>query len=268
MKKLTVIAVLSILICTACVNQNVPREGDTNSLEGLQQMGARGTASTPKKNASLIREEAVRETALTVGAQAGLAYRAEQLNKVLNERGELLSRVFNFRAMMLPHNVLPPVLSEGRQSLNLADNNTIRLADRVYKIESQARFVTGVPDWRDYLAMNFSPPERPNDTLLPKTHKERAVWKENIEIAWRDGFKQAESIYLENLARLKRDYNGMVLYRKLLAQGMVSAPYVAKTNLGVTGGGSDMRVNDQVLRITALPNLQPQSKNWQPVFTK
>ncbi len=37
---------------------------------------------------------------------------------------------------------------------------------------------------------------------------------------------------------------------------MISPPFVARTELGITGDGDDMRVNDQVLRIVELPKLQ------------
>ena len=60
----------------------------------------------------------------------------------------------------------------------------------------------------------------------------------------------------------------MLLYRKLLQEKMVSPPYVSKTNLGVTGNGSDMRINDQVLRIAELPKLQTDSNNWQAIVVK
>ena len=43
---------------------------------------------------------------------------------------------------------------------------------------------------------------------------------------------------------------------------MVSSPYVAETDMGVTGGGSDLTVSDRVLRITAFPTLQNDSQNW------
>jgi defect-in-organelle-trafficking protein DotC len=58
----------------------------------------------------------------------------------------------------------------------------------------------------------------------------------------------------------------MVLYRTLRAQNIVSAPFVSRTELGVTGGGENMNVNDQVLRITALPALEPNSTRWQPAL--
>ena len=74
--------------------------------------------------------------------------------------------------------------------------------------------------------------------------------------------QQAELIYKENLGRLKRDYEGMIRYRTLLAQNMVSPPFVGQLDMGVTGGGSDLTVNDRILRITALPALQADSRNW------
>jgi len=84
-------------------------------------------------------------------------------------------------------------------------------------------------------------------------------------MGWQKGIEQAYSIFRQNLARLKRDYNGMILYRKLLQEKMVSPPFVSRTELGVTGDGNDMHVNYQVLRITALPRLQTDSRHWRAV---
>ena len=54
----------------------------------------------------------------------------------------------------------------------------------------------------------------------------------------------------------------MIRYRTLLAQNMVSPPYVAEMNMGVTGGGSDLTAGDRLLRITAFPTLQNNSQDW------
>ena len=67
---------------------------------------------------------------------------------------------------------------------------------------------------------------------------------------------------------MTRDMIGMILYRKLLAENMVSPPFVAKAQLGVTGDATQLRINDQVLRITAQSELQPDSKQWMPILTK
>jgi len=125
--------------------------------------------------------------------------------------------------------------------------------------------VTAPPTWRDYLWMNYSPPDRPNASLLPRDQEEQKVWDQAYEQGWKDGVVQANQIFSENMGRLKRDYNGMILYRKLLAQKMVTPPFVAKSELGVTGDVNEVRVNDQVLRITATSELVPNSKRWKSI---
>ncbi|MBS0350840.1 MAG: type IV secretory system conjugative DNA transfer family protein, partial [Proteobacteria bacterium] len=161
----------------------------------------------------------------------------------------------------------PPVLEESNNSLNLASDDAIRLAAKTYRIVSPARFVTGAPNWRSYLWMNYSKPAVPDRTLLPKNQAEAQIWNRFIKEGWQNGVQQANAIFASNLNRLRRDYNGMVLYRKMLAQNMVSAPYVAKADLGVTGDSHEMRIDDQVLRITANSELQTDSSKWQPILT-
>ena len=101
----------------------------------------------------------------------------------------------------------------------------------------------------------------------PKIKGKLQVWNRFIREGWQNGIQQANAIFAANLNRLRRDYNGMVLYRKLLAQGMVSAPFVAKADLGVTGDSKEMRIDDRILRITAHSELQTDSSKWQPILT-
>ena len=135
-------------------------------------------------------------------------------------------------------------------------------------IISQARFATTPPNWHDYLWMTYTKPDVPSKFLLPRNKEEHRVWKRAIQTGWEKGIQQAYSIFQQSLARLKRDYQGMLLYRKLLQEKMVSPPYVSTTALGVTGNGTDMRINDQVLRITELPKLQTDSANWKAIVVK
>jgi len=93
------------------------------------------------------------------------------------------------------------------------------------------------------------------------------IWKKYVDEGWKCGIQQADTIFRENVGRLKRDYEGMVRYRTLLAQYMVSPPFVAQLDMGVTGGGSDLTVNDRVLRITAFPALQSDSHIWKTEIT-
>lgn len=256
---------LSAILLSACTSSSYMGMGDTGSLSGLLSMGCR---KCPSGDVSKIREMALKETALTVGAQSGLACRARVIDEELNRNARNLDTVFDFNSLILEHNILPPVLLEGRSTFNLADTHTIRLSDRNYKIAKQARFITTPPNWRQYLWMDFVKPEPPHMTLLPKTKEEQQIWCTYVEKGWKNGIEQANIILEENLARIKEDFVGMILYRKLLAMNMVSPPFVTHTDLGVTGNGSELHIDDRVLRITALPTLNINSEEWRAAVAK
>lgn len=240
------------------------QSGGVDNLPELKRLSADSVQESTQKKVGAIREQAIQDMALSLGAQAGLADRAKAINAILDRQDKQLSRAFNFHLLLLPHNVLPPVLVEGRETLKLDDEETIRLADRTYKILKQARFVTAPPTWRDYLWLSYKKPETPHHSMLPENHLEQRIWDKYVTQGWEEGVRQADTIFAENLARLKEEYAGMVLYRNLLTQGMVSAPYVGRSELGVTGDSANLRVNDQILRITALPALQTNSQRWHP----
>ncbi len=209
-----------------------------------------------------VRANMLRETALSLGARGGLAERAYEINQMLLHNEWVLYRIFNFNGMLLPDNVLPPVLAKGKNPLTLAANDVIRVADEQYEIVSQARFITAAPTWRDYLWMSYSKPEIPDKSLLPRNKYERQLWKKDLAEGWDAGRDQADVIYTENLSKLTRDMNGMILYRTLLAKNMVTPPYVSKLNMGITGDNKDMSINDRILRITAFPQFQHDGNNW------
>lgn len=262
------ILVFALLVC-ACAPTTNRQIGDTDSLAGLQAMAntksttVRGLPTTGK-----IREMALKETALSLGAQSGLAWRAKYIDDQLVNQTRNLDAIYDFNALVLEHNVLPPVLLEGRNTLNLADTQTIRVSDRTYKVSKQAHFITTPPDWRQYLWMDYKKPDYPHITLLPKTKEECLVWKTYVEKGWEKGVDQANTILEESISRIKEDFTGMILYRKLLAMNMVSPPYVSNTELGVTGDGDEIHIDDRVLRITALPALNINSEEWRAAVAK
>lgn len=239
-----------------------------SSLETARWVPAQPGSSTGQVHYSNLRLKILEESSMGVGAQGGLAWASEKINCGLETDKKHLETIFNFNAMMLSHGVLPPVLEEGSYTLNLADPTTIRVSDRTYRIVQQARFATTPPNWREYLHMTYTKPCLPDRTLLPRNDEEARIWRKGVHCGWEKGIEQAYNIFHQNLARLKRDYHGMVIYRKLLQEKMISQPFVARTELGVTGDGSDMRVNDQVLRIVALPKLQTNSKCWRAIVVK
>jgi defect in organelle trafficking protein DotC len=219
-------------------------------------------------NDKKLRYKAIQDIALSIGAQSGLAWQSKNIDEQLMRQVSTLNKIYSFNLIILDHNILPPVLLEGRNVFNLADRNTIRIADRRYKIAKQAHFVTTAPTWRQYLWMDYMKPERPSESLLPQDAYEQQVWDYYVSIGWYEGVLQAGNIFSNNVARLKEDFSGMILYRKLLAQNMVSPPYVAQTELGITGDQGEINIDDQVLRITALPQLNTDSNDWNPVVAE
>lgn len=237
--------------------------GDTASI-AAQKENLRNASGSGTSNLAIgaLRAQALRETALSIGARGGLAERASQINATLIGYEPVLARVFPFSGILLDDNILPPVLIEARNVLNLSGGDAIRIADRNYKIIAQARFVTAAPTWREYLWMAYEMPDLPDRSLLPRNKPERMMWERDLEEGWQAGSRQADLIYTENINRLVRDFKGMILYRRLLAQNMVSEPFVATMDMGVTGDGSDMTINDRVLRITSFPELQTSGDTW------
>lgn len=253
----------AVVILAGCSSYSTDGSDELVKLKSYRSL-SRSTVEEEKVNE--IRHMSLRNTAMSLGARGGLSFRANKINAMLNKNGAQLDRVFNFAPLVLEHNILPPVLIEGRNTLTKDNGSTLRLADRSYTIIQQARFITTVPNWRDYLLMNYLEPETPDRSLLPKNGAEAEIWDRYIQEGWSAGIAQAQTIYQENLAKLKRDIQGMIRYKTLLNQNMVSAPYVATTELGITGNSSAMTVNDRVLRITALPELQ--ASNWHTEITE
>ncbi|MCH9769821.1 MAG: type IV secretion system DotC family protein [Gammaproteobacteria bacterium] len=262
------LAAIALSGCGPLDNSHSYGAADTEHLNAM--IGYVNVKKLPAGSTSInqIRYKALEETATQLGATGALAWRSKNINSALELQANYLDRVFDFNQLMLPNSVLPPVLVEANDELNQDSSDTLRLASKIYKIEAPARFVTAPPNWRNYLWMNFKKPALPSHTLLPNSRAEANTWNYFLKQGWQQGLQQADQIFEVNLNRLKRDYAGMILYRKLYSEHIVSAPFVAKADLGVTGNKDELRINDRVLRITAGSALQTNSKKWLPVLTK
>ena len=84
---------------------------DTTNLSSLEKIRVQPTAVGKKTELSKLRITSLEETAMTIGAQGGLAWAADQMNSHMNADTKYLDSIFNFNAMVLSHGVMPPVLS-------------------------------------------------------------------------------------------------------------------------------------------------------------
>ncbi|MGX9960636.1 type IV secretory system conjugative DNA transfer family protein [Xanthomonas euvesicatoria] len=211
-----------------------------------------------------LRLEALKSGALAYGTQAGFQRRTFEIANVTRKQGAQLDQVYNFSGLLLDSNVVPPVLVESRDALKVGGETSLRLSDHTYTIIKQAHFTVKAPTWQDYLirSVDFHSEGLGDSVLAPRNDAEQKYWKAQVQEGWKLGVQQADQVFAADLARLNRDYKGMILYRHLLSRKMVSKPYVAKSDLGVTGDANSISINDRVLRITALAELNVDSTGW------
>ena len=214
-----------------------------------------------------IRNDALREAALSYGARGGLAYRTFEIQRRLVEHETSLGRTFDFTRVLIsaPSGLLiePPIVSESQRAVLVnGGGQEAAVADKVFRINQAARIVTAPRNWRLYLERDWGSVEPPPALLLPRSDDERAAWRSLVLEGWNAGLAQAEETFEADLDRLTNDFVGMVRYRELLAQGMISPPYAMHEDRGVTGGGSEMRVGDRGVSITGPSVLIPRSDNW------
>lgn len=229
-----------------------------------------------------IRKEAIKEAALSYGARGGLAARSYEIRQSLDHRASYLDRVFDFRQLLIAApsglQIEPPIISESLNALLIeGDGQTAAVSDVIYNINQNVRIVSASRHWRQYLERGWGEVKEPPEILRPKNDEERILWRELVEKGWKEGATQADEVFEQDLARLLADFNGMVRYRKLLAQGMVSPPFAQQIDRGVTGergeatvGGrsqpvtSTLRIGDRAVVITGVPELLTGSQTWRP----
>lgn len=216
-----------------------------------------------------IRGEAIREAALSLGARGGLAWRTYEIRLELERRKGYMDKVFDFNQLLIPAPsglmIEPPVISESLNAILInSSGQEAAVTDRFYDIIADARIVPNARTWRNYLEREWGDVDMPPDLLRPADDVEREIWKKRVADGWEQGIEQANDIFQADIDELVADYQGMVRYRVLLAQNMVSPPYALQVDRGVTGNGGQMRVGDRAIQITGQSELVTGSERWRP----
>ncbi|MDD3182869.1 MAG: type IV secretory system conjugative DNA transfer family protein [Alphaproteobacteria bacterium] len=267
----TIVFVSGLLLAASCAQAQ-----ESVALEAsppppvLQDLQEQLTGDTPESSDIVglqIRNDALKEAALSYGARGGLAYRTFEIQRRLTEHEMSLGKTYDFTRLLIaaPSGLLiePPIVSEGQRAVIVnGGGQEAAVADRVYRINRAARIVTAPRNWRLYLERDWGRVDPPPTLLLPRNDDERELWRDLVLEGWNAGISQAEEIFEADLDRMTNDFVGMVRYRELLAQGMISPPYAMHEDRGVTGGGSEMRVGDRGVAITGPSVLIPRSNTW------
>lgn len=222
------------------------------------------SGSAPDEDAGHHR--AMQEIAMTYGAQSGLHWKSQKIAHYLDQHAFELDKVYNFNALLMRHNVMPPVVTQLGKTYTVESADTVHLSDKEYILTQAARFVSVAPSWREYIYLAYAQPDDPPTSILPQSNYEKEIWKKYVQIGWESGIAQAEAIFQDSLSKLNHDYEGMILYHVLHIQNMISAPYVETTNLGITGNSQSLRLNDKVIKIQNPSVLNPMTNQWQPIL--
>lgn len=256
------------------MDAGVPPPQDITRLQDINKYQAGtspGLTDDPinKELALDMRKSAQKEAALSYGARGGLAKRNYEIMEQMRGFDGVLDRVFNFRQLLIkaPSGLLiePPIVKESANALLITDTgDEAAVADRVYDINKKAKIVSAPRDWRTYLLQTWADVPPPPHVLWPRNAQEQADWSTWVAQGWDAGLEQADQIFEANVNRLVADYNGMVRYRMLLAQDMISAPYAMHEDRGITGDQNQMRVGDRAVRITGPSQFLTKAELWKP----
>lgn len=269
MKK-TLIATLALVLSTQIFAQTKDSLANETSSVNTQMGVEQAMSSQLMKNkaakaleVSNIKRDALVELASQYGTSLGLAWKLKKLRSEEIARMEpRLDRLYDFSKLAIDTGVLPPVIQEGLANYAQDSTDEVRVSDKKFRIVSNAKFVSVYPTWRNYLIFAAPSTEMPPPSLLPQTPAEAAIWDEWVKKGWDAGVAQGMSMFQASLDRIDRDYNGMLKFKQLLAQGVITATVVSRQNLGVTGGGRELAINDQIFRIVDHSALIGNPKEW------
>lgn len=215
-----------------------------------------------------IRSQGLREAALSYGSQSGYARRMWEIGKRLEQRSSELSQVFDFNRVVgiAPQRagvVVPPVVSRSFDAWRSdADGREASVADEYLSIVRPGRLAPIAPTWRDYLIFTPNKPGMPPRSLTPSDATEKKAFDAWVAQGWTAGEELADAEFEERIARLQRDYKGMLQYRRLVVVGLMDRLVLADADFGTTIDGDQMRIGSRNVRIVSDAQFRHQPQRW------
>jgi defect-in-organelle-trafficking protein DotC len=239
--------------------------------ETFAEFTARARRGNYETDVDEERYDLLREAALSYAAQAGYERRVWQIMRQLETDSPKLSAAFDFnrvayRAPKETGYILPPVVSRATAAINVdSTGRSAVAADEYYRIEVPGRITTVVPTWRDYLVIPLEEPARQNDDFLPQNREERQVFNRFAAEGWQAGVEQADEALELNFAKLRRDYLGMVEYRRLVQAGLITELVVRGTETRSAGDGEELFIGERRVQIVNAARFVRDPSKWRPL---
>lgn len=220
------------------------------------------------------RERAFQNNALQFGSQGGFRHRLLAIAERLEFRSGELSVIFDFNRVvtLAPNGVgylLPPVVIRSEDAFTLdRDDQMISAADVYFEILRAAQLLPTPPTWRDYLLINDGEDHDMRQTNLVRARSaaEKRQQDHWIEAGWQAGIAQADDEFVQRLRRLKRDFEGMLEFRRLKTLRMIDPPETFSAEFGITGESGQMRLGDRVAKIVKDADFHRQPADWHKIL--
>ena len=114
-----------------------------------------------------------------------------------------------------------------------------------------------MPTIFDYLVIPSQEPVIPEVSLLPNNGKEADMFSTWFNEGWQAGRQLARDEFSTRLQRLLDDYDGMMEYRRLVENGIMTRMVLSKSDFGTTVLDDTMRIGDQVVQVESEAEFRP-----------
>lgn len=245
---------------------------DVTAPASLDEISALSTNSGTQHAAARARARVLRNEAMRFGSQHGFTRRSWEIRRKLETHSTELSAIYDFSRVTIPAPqrtgyLLPPVIMRARYAFEMTpERNTVSAADEIYAILRGSTFSPTPPSWRDYLLFESENAATHHNVLRPvrtqNERKQRDVW---IRQGWIAGQRLADAELELRIRRLRRDFEGMLEYRRLLSHGMISPPEIDSATFGVTGEPGTLRIGDRTTRIIERSDFLRNPLQWKIV---
>lgn len=270
------ILALSLAVLVPAAHASIPGiQDDGMRLKEIQAMHyIKGMNLAGDDDVANKRYAAMRDAAMTVGAQHGYIEEMNRIRRQLVVEEKVWDDLFAFKDLMRIASAgenslyfLPAVIHESEQVTSRSDDhNRILVSGQYYEIIKRERLVTNPPDWREYLLIDIPvDASKPVGALLPKTPTEQAYWANHVEDGWKAGVLQANSEMLARIRHMGSDYIGMIKYVRLVAEGKIEPSFVASATQNLVNQGSSMHLNQKTFAITSPAVFNGNVRDWKPL---
>jgi defect-in-organelle-trafficking protein DotC len=258
---------LTPLLLAACLAMLGAGDGRAQSFADLEN--AKASVASKDQGLTIVREVALKEAALMLGAQWGLGERSREIFAYLQSQSSQLDRKFEFGALMMGVGFLPPVISEARDAVAI-EGAVMRVAKVIYKIDEPPRPVRVAPTWRDWLMLGLDTELRPKapsaQASLPRDATEQIFWKSQLAVGYEQGRLQADEAFELNLAQLSKSYAGMRRYYDLYQRGIVTAPKIVSAgSVANITDPNTIVIGDTVFSVSVAAGFVDKTERWVPL---